>query len=137
MDRIRLRARLLLHNATDAEKLLWRRIRMWQLDGYKFRRQQPLGRYIVDFVCLEKRVVIELDDGKHAEQHGYDAKRDASLREQGFFVIRFWNHEILESTERILEKIFQIVKNTPFLHPSPQGGRKKTMGKKQSGIDRY
>ena len=61
MNRLRTRARELRNNATDAERALWRQLRLWQLEGYKFRRQQPLGRFIVDFVCLEKRVVIELD----------------------------------------------------------------------------
>ncbi|HWH78357.1 MAG TPA: endonuclease domain-containing protein [Candidatus Binatus sp.] len=125
MERIRLCARTLRHNATDAEKLLWRRIRSWQLDGLKFRRQQPLGNYIVDFACMAKKVVIELDGGHHAEQSDYDAKRDAWLCEQGFTVLRFWNHDVLENIESVAEKIYQIMKSTPFLSPSPQGGRKR------------
>ncbi len=124
MDRIRLHARALRHNATEAEKLLWRRIRMWQLDGLKFRRQQPIGIYIVDFVCLEKRIVVEIDGGQHADQHDYDGQRDDWLREQGFIVLRFWNHEVLGSIDGVAEKIFETVKSTPFLNPSPQGGRK-------------
>jgi very-short-patch-repair endonuclease len=76
MDRIRLRARKLRHNPTEAEKLLWRQLRFWQIGGYKFRRQQPLGKYIVDFICFEKRLVIELDGGQHAEQQmKYDSER--------------------------------------------------------------
>ena len=129
MDPIRLRARALRHNATDTEKLLWRRIRMWQVDDYKFRRQQPLGRYIVDFVCLEKRVVVELDGGQHAEQSANDMRRDEWLREQGFIVLRFWNHEVVQNIDDVTEKIFQTVKSTPFLSPSPQGGRKKIGGR--------
>ena len=129
MDRIRLRACALRKSATEAEKLLWRRIRMWQVESYKFRRQQPLGIYIVDFVCLEIRVVIELDGGQHAEQSDYDSTRDTWLRDQGFTVLRFWNHEVLKSIDDVTEKIFQTVKNTPFLSPSPQGGRKQIRGK--------
>jgi very-short-patch-repair endonuclease len=125
MDRIRLRARALRHNATDAEKLLWHRIRMWQLDGLKFRRQQPIGIYIVDFICLEKRVVVEIDGGQHTEQSDYDTQRDRWLREQGFTVLRFWNHEVLQNLESVADKIYQTVKSTPFLSPSPQGGRRQ------------
>jgi len=99
---------------------------MWQLDGLKFRRQQPIGIYIVDFVCLEKRVVVEIDGGQHAEQSDYDTQRDEWLREQGFTVLRFWNHEVLNVIDDVTEKIFQTVKGTPFLGPSPQGGRKQS-----------
>jgi very-short-patch-repair endonuclease len=125
MDLIRARARTLRKNPTEVEKLLWRRLRMWQLDGYKFRRQQPLGNYIVDFVCLEEKLIVELDGGQHAEQSDYDAERDGWLREQGFVVLRFWNNEVLDNLEGVTEKIYQSLKNTPFLSPSPQGGRRR------------
>jgi very-short-patch-repair endonuclease len=68
VKRITPRARELRRNPTDAERVLWDQLRLWQLDGHKFRRQQPLGRYIVDFVCLEKRVVVEVDGGQHDDQ---------------------------------------------------------------------
>ena len=136
MDRIRLRARALRHNATDAEKLLWRRIRMWQLDEFKFRRQQPLGNYIVDFVCLAKKIVVEIDGGQHAEQRDYDGKRDAWLHEQGFIVLRFWNHDVLGSVESVAEKIYETAKSTPFLSPSPQGGRKRKRSALRAGYTR-
>ena len=97
---------------------------MWQLDDYKFRRQQPLGNYIVDFVCLEKRLIIEVDGGQHAEQSDYDAERDDWLREQGFIVLRFWNNDVLKNFEGVTERIFETLKSSPFLNPSPQGGRK-------------
>jgi very-short-patch-repair endonuclease len=125
MELIRSRARALRRNPTEVEKLLWRRMRMWQLDGYKFRRQQPIGNYIVDFVCLEKRLIVELDGGQHAEQSEYDSRRDEWLRGEGFVVLRFWNHDVLEKTENVAEKIYQTVKDTPFLNPSPQGGRRR------------
>jgi very-short-patch-repair endonuclease len=96
MNTNRTRARALRNNPTEIEKLLWRRLRMWQLDGYKFRRQQPLGNYIVDFVCLEKRLIVELDGGQHAEQSDYDARRDAWLSQQDFSVLRFWNNDVLK-----------------------------------------
>jgi very-short-patch-repair endonuclease len=127
MDRIRLRARRLRHNPTEAEKLLWRHLRFWQIGGYKFRRQQPLGKYIVDFICFEKRLVIELDGGQHAEQQmKYDSERDAWLIAQGFSVLRFWNDEVLKNIDGVEEVIFSKLKSTPFLSPSPQGGRKRT-----------
>jgi very-short-patch-repair endonuclease len=126
MNRLRTRARELRNNATDAERALWRQLRLWQLEGYKFRRQQPLGRFIVDFVCLEKRVVIELDGGQHAEQKEYDAERDAWLQAEGFKVLRFWNNEVLKSIEVIKEEILKTLNNSPYLFPPPQGGRRKT-----------
>ena len=126
MNRIRLRARALRKNPTDVEKLLWRQLRMWQLEGHKFRRQQPIGKYIVDFVCFEKRVIVEVDGGQHAEQKEYDAERDAWLRAEGFKVLRFWNNEVLKSIEVIKDEILKTLNNTPYLSPPPQGGRRKT-----------
>jgi len=133
MDIIRARARALRKNSTEAEKVLWGHLRFWQVEGYKFRRQQPLGNYIVDFVCLEKRLIIELDGGQHAEQSDYDAKRDAWLSDEGFTVLRFWNNNVLKNIEGVTEKIFRTLKSTPFLNPSPQGGRKKIWGRKRRG----
>lgn len=131
MDEIRRRARQLRRNLTDAERLLWGKLRFWQLDGIKFRRQQPLGNYIVDFVCLEKRLIVEFDGGQHAEQGDYDAKRDAWLSGQGFTILRCWNNDVLENLESVAEKIFQTIKSTPFLNPSPQGGRRRTKNGKR------
>jgi very-short-patch-repair endonuclease len=125
MNQIRSRARALRKNPTDVERLLWRHLRMWQLDGYKFRRQQPIGNYIVDFVCLEKRLIIELDGGQHVEQLKYDTERDAWLRAQGFSVLRFWNNEVLQNSDGVKQVIFKALQSTPFLNPSPQGGRKR------------
>jgi very-short-patch-repair endonuclease len=76
MSQTRERARQLRKNPTDAERLLWRKLRFWQVGGLKFRRQQPLGRYIVDSICLEKRLVIEVDGGQHGEQVAYDVERE-------------------------------------------------------------
>jgi very-short-patch-repair endonuclease len=78
---------------------------MRQMDGQKFRRQQPLGRYVVDFVCLEKRLVVELDGGGHTEQVASDAKRTAWLETQGFRVLRFWNHDVLRNMEAVKDAI--------------------------------
>ena len=136
MDRIRTRARELRKNPTDAERLLWSHLRLWQIDGHKFRRQQPLGKYIVDFVCFEKRLIIELDGGQHAEQLKYDVERDAWLRAQGFSVVRFWNNEVLQNIGSVKETIFNKLESTPFLSSSPQGGRRRTRGKSQLGYSR-
>jgi very-short-patch-repair endonuclease len=116
-------------NLTDAERLLWQKLRLWQVDGFKFRRQQPLGRYIVDFACLEKRLVIEIDGGQHAQQANYDTDRDAWLREQRFVVLRFWNNDVLKNVDGVTERIFETLKSSPFLSPSPQGGRKRIEGR--------
>ena len=98
-------ARDLRRNPTDAERALWKHLRLRQLGGYKFRRQQPLGQYIVDFVCLEKRLIVELDGGQHAERVGADTVRTAWLGAQGFHVMRFWNHDILNEIEVVKEAI--------------------------------
>jgi len=80
---------------------------MRQLGANKFRRQQPIGAYIVDFVCLEKKLIIELDGGQHTEQVEYDEKRSAWLRERGYRVLRYWNHEVLKATEVVMANILE------------------------------
>ena len=98
-------ARALRNNPTEAERALWRHIRLRQMDGRKFRRQQPIGRYIVDFVCLEEKVIIEIDGGQHAERVSSDAERTAWLEAQGFRVLRFWNNDVLGNIEAVKEAI--------------------------------
>ena len=138
MDRIRQRARALRYNPTEAERLLWRQLRFWQIDGYKFRRQQPLGHYIVDFVCLGKRLVVEVDGGQHAEQQmKYDSERDVWLAAQGFSVLRFWNNEVLKNIDGVKEIILNKLRSTPFLNPSPQRGRRRTARKNYLGLHRH
>lgn len=92
-------------NSTEVEKILWSHLRLNQLEGYKFRRQQPVGRFIVDFVCFEKKVVIELDGGQHMDEHEKDQKRDEWLKSQGFKVLRFWNNEVFDNIEGVKEMI--------------------------------
>jgi len=99
------RARSLRKRLTDAERLLWSRLRNHQLAGYKFRRQQVMSVYIVDFVCLEPKLIIELDGGQHATQIEYDAKRSSYLNSLGFKVLRFWNNDVLSNLESVLESI--------------------------------
>ena len=100
-------ARRLRKRQTDAERLLWYRLRNRQFARYKFRRQYVIGNYIVDFVCLEHKLVIELDGGQHIEQAGHDAKRSDYLSGLGFSLLRFWNDEILKETDSVLEAILR------------------------------
>ena len=92
-------AKQLRKRPTDAENLLWRHLQRRQIEGFKFRRQQPIGNYIVDFVCLTKKIVIEIDGGQHAVDKETDRIRDAWLRANGFSILRFWNTELFENLE--------------------------------------
>ena len=105
VNRLSTLAKNLRKNATDAERILWHQLRAKQLSGTKFRRQQPIKNYIVDFVSFEKRLIIELDGGQHAESTQKDQERDGILSEEGFTVLRFWNNEVLENLDGVLEKI--------------------------------
>ncbi|MCQ3923151.1 MAG: DNA (cytosine-5-)-methyltransferase [Rhodocyclaceae bacterium] len=112
-------AKQLRSNQTDAEQKLWYHLRAHRCMGLKFKRQKPVGRYIVDFACVERKLIIELDGGQHAEQHEYDTTRDAWLRSEGFTVLRFWNNEVMLEMESVLEK----VRLTLSPVPSPASGR--------------
>ena len=94
---------------TDAEKLLGRRLRDRQPGGVKFRRQEPIGSYIADFVAMELRLIIELDGGQHALASTSDKERTTTLEGGGYRLIRFWNNEVLENLEGVLERIFDVV----------------------------
>jgi very-short-patch-repair endonuclease len=98
-------ARKLRKNATYVENILWKRLRSRQVEGIKFRRQQPIGHFIVDFVSLETKIVIELDGGQHADNAIADIERDAFLSQQGFTVLRFWNNDVLDNLDGVLEAI--------------------------------
>ena len=99
-------ARALRVTMTDAERRLWACLRGRRLVGYKFRRQHPLGRYILDFACIEHRLAIEADGGQHSESAS-DERRTAWLERQGWRVLRFWNNEILTNTEGVQEMILE------------------------------
>ena len=94
-------AKTLRKRLTDAERKLWKFLRAKRIDGYKFRRQEPIGQYIVDFVCHEKRIVLEVDGGQHALNKESDHERDKWLKEQGYQVLRFWNHEVLANMDGV------------------------------------
>ena len=97
-------ARTHRQNPTEAEKVLWSHLRAKQFEGIKFRRQDPVGSYIADFVCHDRKVVIEVDGGQHADNPG-DKERDDWFKTQGYRVLRFWNNEVLNNIEGVLEKV--------------------------------
>jgi very-short-patch-repair endonuclease len=106
-------AKKLRINSTDTEKYLWKYLRGKQLTGFKFRRQHPVGKYIVDFVNLERKIIIEVDGGQHSENKK-DKLRDKWLKEKGYEVLRFWDNEVFTNVEGVLEVIREKI-----LSPSP------------------
>ena len=105
---LRVRARTLRRDETDAEAIVWWQVRNRQLNGFKFRRQVPIGPYIADFVCQERRLIVELDGGQHAGSLR-DAVRDRYLERIGYRVLRFWNHEVFEDTDVVLEHVVAVL----------------------------
>ena len=118
---------------TDAERVLWYNLRDRRLGGWKFRRQHAVGPFIVDFVCLEKKLVIEVDGGQHAEMIDQDDNRTDYLSKSGYKVVRFWNNQVLQETEAVLQVIFDELSEDVLPHPNPLPQRgegiksKKTM----------
>ena len=121
MKRLVNTAKALRISQTDTEKLIWRHLRAKQMEGLKFRRQQPIGNYVVDFICLEKSLVIEADGGQHAD-NTKDEERDVWLTSEGFKVLRFWNNEVLTNMEGVLEVIRDKCLSHPPLTPPIKGG---------------
>jgi very-short-patch-repair endonuclease len=109
-------ARRLRKNATQAELSLWNTLRARQVQGFKFVRQEPIGRYTVDFVCRERRLVIEVDGGQHATDRR-DVERDRWLAEQGYCVLRFWNNDVLGNLPGVLEMIAAALSQSQAPHP--------------------
>jgi very-short-patch-repair endonuclease len=105
MNDLVLLSRNLRKRQTDAENLLWRNLRQKQAEGFRFRRQHPIGRYIVDFVCLEKRLILEIDGGQHDIERDKDQERTNWLVTEGYSVLRFWNNDVLTNLEGVLETI--------------------------------
>ena len=114
-------AKNLRKRATDTEQLLWQHLRAKHFGGLKFKRQQPIGTYIVDFVCFEKKIIVELDGGQHAqpEKMQNDSIRDQRLEAQGYKVLRFWDNEVLTNIQGVLEVIGTNCLNHPPLNPLP------------------
>lgn len=117
-------ARQLRRRQTDAERCIWHQLRNRTLMGCKFRRQQPIGPYIVDFICVEAAVVIELDGSQHLGC-SHDAARTAFLEREGYRVLRFWNNDVLLRTDSVLERVHEalVLAGGPHPNPSPAGGR--------------
>ncbi len=109
---VRVRARALRQSQTDAEALLWHRLRDRQLLGLKFRRQRPIAGYFADFACLEIGLVVELDGGQHLapDELAHDSRRSAALAAEGFEVLRFWNHEVLQQPDAVLQQIANVAR---------------------------
>ena len=103
------KARRLRRNATDAERKLWSMLRKRQLAGCRFRRQVPIGNYIVDFACFEKKLAIELDGGQHLDQSRYDVRRTRWLESRGFRVVRFWNDQVFTEPDGVYRSIMAAV----------------------------
>jgi len=115
------RAKAMRSEPTEAEHRLWQILRAKRLAGFKFKRQLPIDHYIVDFVCLRERLIVEADGGQHSGSVG-DKRRDAYLKSQGFRVLRFWNNEIFENEEGVLTSILSALQS-PLPNPSPAEGR--------------
>jgi very-short-patch-repair endonuclease len=102
-------ARQLRKKSTNAEKEMWACLRAKRFQGLKFKRQEPIGGYIVDFVCYEKKLIVELDGGQHAMPECKDKERDIWLQSQGFKVLRYWNNDVLCKLESVMEAIYHAV----------------------------
>ena len=113
-------ARTLRKDSTGAERWLWQRLCNRELLGWKFRRQHPIGCYIVDFVCIERKLIIELDGSQHAENQTADSARSEYLKEKGYQVLRFWNNDVLVGGEAVLNAILSYLnEDAPSPQPSP------------------
>lgn len=129
MEKTQSHARQLRRQMTEAERRFWYLLRSRRFARYKFRRQHPVGRYIIDFACCEARLAIELDGGQHMENQHYDRRRSAWLKQQGWRVIRFWNSDIRKHEEAVLEEIRRILLEIlPSPRPLPERERGKTSG---------
>jgi very-short-patch-repair endonuclease len=127
---LRIRARQLRKQATPAEKILWEQLRNRRLNGIKFRRQHPLGKYIIDSYCPAHRLVIEIDGEFHRYQVDQDQARMQELEDFGYRVIRFWNHEVEHKLMEVLERIINCSS-----HPSPTSGRRATPERSEGAGD--
>ena len=121
VSKLRGRAKEMRSDQTDPEHRLWQLLRAHRFAGYKFRRQVPIDFYIADFLCFERRLVVELDGGQHAGSPS-DRKRDAFLKAQGFRVLRVWNNELFTNEEGVAEAIVFALRSPPLPHPSPARG---------------
>ncbi len=125
------RAKQLRTNMTDAERKLWQKLRARQLEGAYFRRQCPIGRYIVDFVCHDARLIVELDGGQHNTPviSDRDRLRDRWLEGQGYTVLRFWNNDVMSNMDGVCQRILEHLRKagSPPSYPPPIKGRGTTL----------
>ena len=121
MMRLQPFARNLRTLPTDAEATMWRQLRAHRFAGHKFKRQQPLGEYIVDFVCFEAKLIVEVDGGQHNESAA-DGVRDAWLQSRGYRVFRFWNNDVLGNLDGVLTRLLEALTPSPSV-PLPRGER--------------
>ena len=120
-------ARKLRRDQTDAERTLWFRLRDRRLCGMKFRRQVPIDRYVVDFCCESARLIVEVDGGQHAGRSEEDKTRTGALEARGYLVLRFWNNEVLQNMDGVLEVIASTARPVPpHPNPLPAGEREHT-----------
>jgi very-short-patch-repair endonuclease len=123
------RAKRLRRNQTDAERVLWFQLRGRRLRGLKFKRQVPIDRYIVDFCCEEARLIIEVDGGQHATRTAEDLNRSKIFEAMGYLVLRFWNNDVLQNLDGVLEEILNTLEQhqsePPHPDPLPRGEREK------------
>lgn len=108
--------RRLRNNMTDAEQRLWRFLRRKQISGFKFRRQHPFGDYIIDFVCLEAMLAVEVDGSQHNARQAEDAARTEYLKHAGFRVLRFWNNEVMSEIDSVMAVIWRALQE---IDPTP------------------
>jgi very-short-patch-repair endonuclease len=128
-------ARTLRKKQTDAERLLWGQLRAGRLGEVKFRRQHSVGPYFADFCSIEEKLIVELDGGQHAIRCAEDATRTDFLEKRGFKVIRFWDHEVLQSLEAVLESIRTHLIKSPSPQPSPSRGEGGKMTRRKRLVD--
>ena len=112
------KARALRGQQTDAEKRLWSRLRRKQVAGARFRRQMPVGPYIVDFACPSARLIVEVDGGQHGSDSKPDTRRDAWFHARGWRVLRFWNNQVLAETDSVVDEIYRAVRGSNPDHDS-------------------
>jgi very-short-patch-repair endonuclease len=118
------RAKALRREMTEAERKIWNRLRSRQTEGYRFRRQVPLGRYIADFVCHEVRLIVEIDGGQHDLSSEREVLRTRFFESQGYHVLRFWNNAVLENPDGVQTVIAQeLLRGSPPPNPPPSRGR--------------
>ena len=110
---------------TDAEAVIWRQLRAHRFAGHKFKRQQPIGNYILDFVCFEAKVIVEVDGGQH-DGSSADKERYAWLESHRFIVLRFWNNDVMQNLEGVLMRILELVAPSPSI-PPPRGGSEEKL----------